>query len=75
MTRVLLLAAVAAALLAGTGTAASDPGSCPTYNAPNTLVLDGGTPQSSRLNTAYASQLAVEVTNTTRPKPRGSCTR
>ena len=63
MTRVLLLAALAAALLAGTGTAGADPGSCPTYNAPNTLVLDGGTPQSARLNTAYASQLAVEVTN------------
>jgi hypothetical protein len=64
VTRALLLAAVAAALLAGTGTAAADPGSCPSYNAPNALVLDGGTPQSSRLGTAYASQLAVEVTNT-----------
>jgi hypothetical protein len=64
VTRALLLAAAAALLIAGSGKAAADPGSCPSYNAPNTLVLAGGTPQSSRLGTAYASELAVTVANT-----------
>jgi protocatechuate 3,4-dioxygenase beta subunit len=67
VTRVLLVVAVAGALLAGSGAAGaagSDPGACPTYNAPNSLVLDGGTPQSSRLGTPFASQLAVTVANT-----------
>jgi Bacterial Ig-like domain (group 1) len=64
VTRALLLAAVAALLVAGSGVANADPGSCPSYNAPNTLVLDGGTPQSSRLGTAFSSGLAVTVANT-----------
>jgi hypothetical protein len=52
-------------LLVGAAPAGADPGTtCPSYNAPNTLELDGGTPQSARLGTSFASPLAVTVANT-----------
>ena len=37
---------------------------CPTSNPPNELVLVGGTPQTVKLNTAFASPLQVELANT-----------
>lgn len=61
MKAVFLLAAM---VLIGAAPAGADTGTCPSYNAPNTLVLAGGTPQSSRLGTPFASELAVTVANT-----------
>jgi hypothetical protein len=63
--KLILVAAAAAALLAVSGPAGADSGpSCPIYNAPNTLTLTTGTPQSARLGTPFASELAVTVANT-----------
>jgi protocatechuate 3,4-dioxygenase beta subunit len=38
--------------------------SCPTSNPPNDLVLEGGTPQTAQLDTAFANPLQVELANT-----------
>jgi hypothetical protein len=63
--RLLLVSAAAAAALAASGSAVADTGSsCPTSNGPNTLMLSSGTPQSARLGTPLASELAVTVANT-----------
>jgi adhesin/invasin len=56
-----LLAGVAAASLGGATGAAAD--ACPTYNAPNTLTLVGGTPQSAKLGTAFSDPFQVALTN------------
>jgi hypothetical protein len=68
-----MLAAAVGALVAGPGPRAdaqSSPSTttsgalCPTNNPPNELVLVGGTPQTVKLNTAFASALRVELANT-----------
>ena len=38
--------------------------SCPSSNAPNELVLTGGTPQTAQLDTGFANPLQVELANT-----------
>jgi hypothetical protein len=63
--KLVALAIAASALLAASGSARADTGpSCPSSNAPNTLTLTSGTPQSARLGTPFASELAVTVANT-----------
>ena len=42
----------------------SGAGSCPSSNAPNELVLTGGTPQTAQLDTGFANPLQVELANT-----------
>jgi adhesin/invasin len=37
---------------------------CPTPNAPNELILGGGTPQTAQLNTAFGTPLQVALANT-----------
>jgi hypothetical protein len=68
-----VLAVAVGALVAGPGPRADAQSSssttttgalCPTNNAPNELVLVGGTPQTVKLNTAFASPLRVELANT-----------
>src|SRR6516225_155877 len=60
-----LVTAAAVALLVVSGPASADPDpSCPSYNAPNTLALASGTPQSARLGSPFGSELAVTVANT-----------
>jgi len=72
----LLACAVAATVAAGGVTVATstparaqagatgDTGaSCPATNAPNELVLAGGTPQSGQLDSAFANPLAVALAN------------
>jgi hypothetical protein len=58
MRRLLLLVALAA--LAGSP-AQAKADACPTYNAPDELVLDGGTPQSTKLGTQFSADLQVSV--------------
>jgi hypothetical protein len=53
----------------GTGDTASTPGStsgsdCPSSNAPDTLTLVSGTPQTAQLGTAFAAGLQVAFANT-----------
>ena len=48
-----------AASMAGT----SDTSNCPSYNLPNELVLASGTPQSAKLGTPFAANLAVSLAN------------
>ena len=57
-----LSGAVAQAMSAVTPTA--DTTACPNYNAPNTLTLAGGTPQSAKLGTPFADPLQVTLANT-----------
>ncbi len=73
LTRLRLSVLVLALALATAGAgvrfaaAAASPGTqsdCPTYNAPNTLVLAGGTPQSTKLGTPFDSSLQVALANT-----------
>lgn len=40
-----------------------DSGSCPSSNAPNELVLVGGTPQTAQLESGFANPLQVELAN------------
>ncbi|HEX4518330.1 MAG TPA: hypothetical protein VH063_01995 [Gaiellaceae bacterium] len=47
----------------GTATGADAP-SCPAYNAPNTLTLQSGTPQSARLGTPFSDPVQVALANT-----------
>jgi protocatechuate 3,4-dioxygenase beta subunit len=71
--KLLLLAALVAAVAAlpSVGTfaspraAADTPGqsSCPTSNAPNELMLEGGTPQTAQLDTAFEGSLQVALAN------------
>jgi hypothetical protein len=62
--RALLTCGLVALVLAGSGPAGADTGTCPTFNLPNELVLDSGTPQSARLGTAFGDPLAVTAANT-----------
>jgi len=73
--RTLLLAALAAVVvaipsvgtLASPGAAADTPGQsapCPTTNPPNELILEGGSPQTAQLDTAFDSPLQVALANT-----------
>ena len=57
-----LSSSVAQAVSAATPPA--DTTACPTYNAPNTLTLAGGTPQSAKLGTPFADPLQVTLANT-----------
>src|SRR5665213_2352851 len=72
--RELLLAAVVAVVvgipsvgaLASPRAAADTPSpssSCPTSNPPNELILDGGSPQTAQLDTAFESPLQVALAN------------
>jgi protocatechuate 3,4-dioxygenase beta subunit len=73
--RKLLLAALIAVALAGPSvvglgsspSAVADTpdqsGSCPTSNAPNELILQGGTPQTAELDTAFQSPVQVALAN------------
>jgi hypothetical protein len=54
--------AVAQAVSAATPPA--DTTGCPAYNAPNTLTLASGTPQSAKLGTPFADPLQVTLANT-----------
>ena len=73
--RKLLAAAVVAFVVAipGVGTLAGlpatadtpgQPGSCPTSNPPNELMLEGGSPQTAQLNTGFDSPVQVTLANT-----------
>ena len=55
----LALVLVVAALAGGPAQARADV--CPVYNAPDELVLDSGTPQSSKLGTPFSANLQVSV--------------
>ena len=74
----LLVCAVAASVVIGGVAVATSPraqaqsapsgstgdDSCPSSNAPNELVLTGGTPQTAQLDTGFANPLALELANT-----------
>jgi adhesin/invasin len=77
--RIMLLAiAVAATFVIGGVAVATSPraqaqsaptgdsgdGSCPSSNAPNELVLSGGTPQTAQLDSAFTNPLQVALANT-----------
>jgi protocatechuate 3,4-dioxygenase beta subunit len=47
----------------GTGTSPTDTSNCPSPNPPNQLTLVSGTPQTATLDTAFAGQLQVALTN------------
>jgi adhesin/invasin len=55
------LGAAVVAVCGGAERAAAD---CPTYNAPNTLELTGGTPQSAKLGSMFGDNLQVALANT-----------
>ena len=56
-----ILGAAVVSLSGGAERAAAD---CPTYNAPNTLDLTGGTPQSAKLGSMFGDNLQVTLANT-----------
>jgi len=66
-----LLAAYASAAAAGAATGAGEPGggggsgsNCPATTSPNAMTLVAGTPQTTLLNSAYATALQGALTNT-----------
>jgi protocatechuate 3,4-dioxygenase beta subunit len=50
--------------LSGGALQATAADTCPTYNAPNTLLLSGGTPQSTKLGAMFGDNLQVTLANT-----------
>jgi protocatechuate 3,4-dioxygenase beta subunit len=64
-----VLGAGASTLAGGAAAATGEPGggsgsNCPATTSPNAMTLVGGTPQTTTLNSAYASGLQVALTNT-----------
>jgi adhesin/invasin len=49
--------------LAASPAGPADTSACPSYNPPNELILDSGTPQSARLDTPFATTLQVSFDN------------
>jgi hypothetical protein len=61
------VAVVGAGLAIGVARATADSSpdpACPASNAPNTLTLEGGSPQTAALGTAFAGNLQVALVNT-----------
>ena len=56
-------AGLASGVARATADSSPDP-ACPASNAPNTLILAGGSPQTAVLDTAFAANLQVALTNT-----------
>jgi hypothetical protein len=57
------LGAVAGAAAAETPPSGTTTPACPSYNPPNTMTLVAGTPQSAKLDTPYATDLQVSISN------------
>jgi protocatechuate 3,4-dioxygenase beta subunit len=55
--------AVALVLVLGAGAAAASESACPSSNAPNELVLGGGSGQTTQLGSAFQTNLQVQLAN------------
>jgi len=64
MKRVLVLAAVAAAVTVVGGSARASVSACPATNSPNELVLEGGSGQQAQLGKQFPQNLQVALANT-----------